>query len=169
MPADGGRRALNVLLIVGLSALALFGAALLVWLWALSNSNGSPPPAESAMLAMPESSLAYPNATHVQKLGQGTECRDGDWQPALIEFTFATSDPTNDVFAWYGQQLARRGWNAQAPDVGSTTYAVTRGTGSLDLFEIDVNLNIDGSPYRDGNNGTQYTTDFQHTFKSGRC
>ena len=169
MAADRGRRALDVLLIVGLSALALFGAAFVVWLWALSNSNGSPPPAESAMLVMPESSLVYPNATHVHKLGQGTECRDGDWQPASIEFTFATSDPTNDVFAWYGQQLAGRGWNAQAPDVGSTTYSVILGTGSLDLFEIGVNLNSDGSPYRDGNNGTQYTTDFQHTFKSGRC
>jgi hypothetical protein len=169
MAADGGRRGLDVLLIVGLSALALFGAAFVVWLWALSNSNGSPPPAESAMLAMPESSLVYPNATHVQKVGQGTECRDGDWQPALVEFTFATSDSTHDVFVWYAQQLAPRGWNAPVPDVGSTTYAVTRGTGSLDLFEIDVSLNGDGSPYREGNDGTQFTSSFQHTFKSGRC
>lgn len=169
MAADGGRRALDVLLIVGLSVLALVGATLLIWFWALSNSNGHPPPAESAMLALPESSLVYPNATHVQKLGQGTECRDGTWLPALVEFTFATNDPTSDVFAWYGQQLAGRGWNVAAPDVGSTTYVMTRGTGSLDHFEIDVSLNIDGSPYREGNDGTQYITDFGHTFKTGRC
>lgn len=134
MAADGGQRALNVLFIAGLSVLALFGAAFLVWVWILSYSNHHPPPAESTMLAMPESSLVYPNATHVQKSGQGTECREGNWEPALIEFIFATNDPADGVFAWYAKQLAPLGWNAPTPDVGSTTYAVTRGTGSMDLL-----------------------------------
>src|SRR5450631_3801168 len=101
MPAGSGRSAINVLLIVGVVTLVFSGAALTVWLWVLSSSNRPAPPAEPAMLAMPESSLVYPSATHVQKVGQGTECRDGMWQPALIEFTFATKDSAHDLFVWY--------------------------------------------------------------------
>jgi hypothetical protein len=154
-------------MIAGLSALALFGAAFVFWLWALSTSNGSPPPAEGAMLAMPESSLVYPNATNVEKVGQGTECRDGTWEPALIEFTFATNDSTHDVFVWYSERLGPLGWNADISQAAATSYFVGRDTD--DLFSIEVNVNLDGSPYRLGDNGTQFTTDFQHTFKSGRC
>jgi hypothetical protein len=38
-----------------------------------------------------------------------------------------------------------------------------------DLFSIEVELNIDGSPYRVGNKGTEFTTDFERQLKSGRC
>ena len=133
------------------------------------------------MTAMFESSLVYPNATHVQKVGQGTECRDGFWLPALIEFTFTTNDSTHDLFSWYFKQLGPRGWEGDIPTGTATGYSLTRETNhivydppavparDLDLFSIEMSVNLDGTPYRVGSDGTQFTTDFQHTFRSGRC
>jgi hypothetical protein len=162
-----GRRAVRLLVILGAAPIILVGVAGLVWLWALSSSNGPPPAIEPAMAAMPEGSLVYPLSTNIHKTGEPTECRDGVWLQALIEFTFTTNDSTHDVFLWYSQQLALLGWSGAIADAGATGYSLTRDTS--DLFTIEVNLDIDGSPYRVGDNGVEYTTDFQHEVKTGRC
>jgi len=167
MAEDGGRRAMRLLVIVGVTPIILVGVAVLIWLWALSSSNGPPPGIEPVMAAMPEGSLVYLNSTNVHQTGARTECRDGVWQPALIEFTFTTNDSTNDVFVWYSQQLALLGWSGAITDAAATSYYLTRDPN--DLFSIEVNLNIDGSPYRVGNSGIEFTTDFQHDVKTGRC
>ena len=167
MADDGGRRATRLLVIVGVTLIIVVGAAGLLWLWALSSSNGAPPGIEPAMAAMPEGGLVYPHSTNIHKTGALTECRDGVWEPALIEFTFTTNDSTRDVFVWYSQQLTLLGWSAPIDDAVSTSYDVTRNPN--DHFSIEVSLNIDGSPYVVGNDGTEFTTDFQHDLKTGRC
>ena len=166
---DAGKRrgAMRVVAIAGAGALALGGAGFLLWLWAIASSNDSPPPVDAAMAALPEASLVYPNATNTQEVGQGSECRDGFWLPDLIEYKFTTRDPTHDVFFWYSERLGQLGWRGDVPSAGATGYSLTRDTD--DLFEIQVNLNPDGSPYQIGDSGTQFTTDFQHSIRSGRC
>jgi hypothetical protein len=167
MAEDRDRRSIRLLVIVGVTPIILVGVAGLLWLWVLSSSNGPTPAIDPAMAAMPESSLIYPNSTNIHKTGSGTECRDGQWLPALIEFTFTTNDSTHEVFVWYDQQLALRGWSVSINDAAPTSYFISRAPN--DLFSIEVNANLDGSPYRIGNDGTEYTTDFQHDVKTGRC
>jgi hypothetical protein len=167
MAEDGGRRPVRLLVIVGVTPIILIGVAGLLWLWALSSSNGPPPAIEPAMAAMPEGSLVYSHSANIHKTGVATECRDGLWQPALIEFTFTTNDSAHDVFVWYDQQLALLGWSGSMNSAAATSYSLTRDTS--DLFSIELNLNIDGSPQIVGNNGMEFTTDFQHDVKAGRC
>lgn len=68
------------------------------------------------MAAMPEAKVVYPNAMNVHRSGAGTECRDGQWQPAVVEYTFLTNDSVHDVFAWYSQRLGPLGWSGATPD-----------------------------------------------------
>jgi hypothetical protein len=137
-----------VLLALGAGVLITIGV-----IYLFSSSHGGPPGIEPALANAPEGQLVYPGAQNVQLSGVLAECRDGLWQPALLEVAFKTSDPIEAVDRWYAQKLEPLGWRAQGPP--GPSYVLERSNND-ELFLIY-------------SKDTGVVTEFQRNVKVGRC
>jgi hypothetical protein len=146
------RRRWRVLVKAGIAITAAVGGVVLVW-WMFSATRGSPPGFEPSLANSTEGRLVYPAAQNVRRSGVSSECRDGLWQPALIEVTFTTADTTQTVDEWYLHQLAPFGWRSQGDPAPS--YALDRGNNDEYFFIYKT--------------GSEVMTGFQQAVKTGHC
>jgi hypothetical protein len=137
-----------VLLALGAAAVITIGV-----IYLFSSSRGGPPGIEPALANAPEGQLVYPGAQNVQRSGVLAECRDGLWQPALLNVAFKTSDPIEAVDRWYSQRLEPLGWKAQGQPGAS--YVLDR----LNNDELFLIYSKDSG----------VVTEFQRDVKVGRC